>query len=258
VSIGPNLYVLKKTRYGRGVKAFRSTNSIFHDDGIARAALEALRWPDGPVCPKASCRATGPAVAKMGGVKRSHRDGLYRCRSCRGQFTVTVGTAFGSSKVPLSKWMQAVHEVGSSENPPTLLEIQKTIGVTYKTTLQIWGRICTALGTYKGYKKGFGTKVRAVIREAQPNYAHEPKRSGYWARKNKLMAAGRHPSQHTIKATGLLSSFERDSARTDNLERTERLLRILIATDPERHRAARRKASKSSRASAPNDASSSS
>jgi transposase-like protein len=227
------------------VKAFQSIDPIFHDDDIARRALEALRWPDGPVCPNADCGAGGAAVAKMGGAKQSHRDGLYRCKACRGQFTVTVGTAFASSKVPLSKWMQVIHMVGYSEKPPTLLEIQKKIGVSYKTTLQMWGRICTALQTYKGFKKGFGTKVRDIIRKAQPKYADAPKLAGYWARKNRLMAAGKHPSQHTVKATGLLSSFERCSAgATDNLERTERLLRLLIAADPKPHRAARKKAAK--------------
>lgn len=242
------------------MRAFQPKNLIFHDDVTAREALEALRWPDGPVCPKIGCGAGGDTITKLGGMKRSHRDGLYRCKSCRGQFTVTVGTAFASSKVPLSKWMQAVHKVGFSEKPPTLLEVQKTIGVTYKTMLHMWGRICTAARTYKGYKKGFGTKVRAVIKEAQPKYAHAPILTNYRLRKNKLMAAGKHPSQHTIKATGLLSSF--GSTGTDNLERTERLLRLLIATNPKPHRAARKKASKRSRlkrgmASATNGASSS-
>jgi transposase-like protein len=228
------------------VKAFQSPNLIFHDDEVARRALEALRWPDGPVCPNADCGASGPDVAKMDGAKQS-RAGLYSCKSCRGQFTVTVGTAFASSKVPLSKWMQAVHKVGYSEKPPTLLEIQTTIGVTYKTTLHMWGRICAALRTYKGYKKGFGTKVRDVIKKAQPKYADGPKRFNYRPRKNKLLAAGKHPSQHTIEATGLLSSFEIGTARRDNLERTERLLRLLVAADPKRHRAARKKAAKLSR-----------
>ena len=233
------------------MKAFQSTNPIFHDDEIARVALEALRWPDGPVCPKIigkvggiPCGASGAYVAKIESVKQSHRDGLYRCKQCRGQFTVTVGTAFDSSKVPLSKWMQAVHKLGYSENPPTLLEVQKTIGVTYKTTLHMWGRICTALSNYKGYKRGFGTKVRAVIKKAQPKYADAPKFANYRPRKNKLLAAGKHPSQHTIEATGLLSAFAKDSARTDNLERTERLLRLLVAADPKRHRSARKRAAK--------------
>jgi transposase-like protein len=221
------------------VKAFEPNNPLFHDDATARLALEALRWPDGPVCPKTGCGAGGDDITEL---KRSHRDGLYRCKRCRGQFTVTVGTAFASSKVPLSKWMQAVHKVGFSENSPTLLDVQKTIGVTYKTMLHMWGRICTAVRTYKGYKKGFGTKVRAVIKDAQPKYAHAPKLTNYRIRKNRLMAAGRHPSQHTIEATGLLSAF--GSKGTDNLERTERLLRLLIVTAPEPHRRARKKAAK--------------
>jgi transposase-like protein len=226
----------------RRVKAFQPNNPLFHDDVTARLALEALRWPDGPVCPKIGCGADGDDITEL---KRSHRDGLYRCRRCRGQFTVTVGTAFASSKVPLSKWMQAIHKVGYSETPPTLLEVQKTIGVTYKTTLHMWSRICAAARTYKGYKKGFGTKVRAIMKEAQPEYAHAPKLTNYRMRKNRLMAAGRHPSQHAIEATGLLSSF--GSKGTDNLERTERLLRLLIATNLKPHRAARKKAAKRNR-----------
>ena len=236
------------------MKTFQSANLIFHDNKAARRALEALRWPEGPVCPMIprkvggiSCGASGADVAKVEGVKQSNRDGLYRCKKCRGQFTVTVGTTFASSKVPLSKWMQAVHMVGYSEKPPTLLEIQKTIGVTYRTTLHMWGRICAALRTYKGYKKGFGTKVRAVIKKAQPKYADGPKLFNYRRRKNKLMAAGRHPSQHTITATGVLVPFEGGTARKENLERTERLLRLLIVTNPKRHRSARKKAAKRSR-----------
>ena len=235
------------------MKAFRSTNLIFHDAEAAREALEALPWPDGPVCPRIiskvggiRCEARGAHVAKIEGVKQSHREGLYRCKKCRGQFTVTVGTVFASSKVPLSKWMQAVHKVAYSERPPTLLEIQETIGVTYKTTLLMWERICTALRTYKGFKKGFGKKVRAVIKEAQPKYADAPKLYNYRPRKNRLLAAGKHPSQHTIEATGLLSSFERRSARTDNLERTERLLRLLVTANPKDWKSARRKAARRS------------
>jgi transposase-like protein len=236
------------------MKAFQSTNLIFHDDDAARAALEALRWPNGPVCPMVirkvggiRCGASGPSVAKMGGVKRSHRDGLYRCKSCRGQFTVTVGTVFASSKVPLSKWMQVVHKVGYSEKPPSLLQVQKTIGVTYKTTLLMWGRICAALRTYKGYKSVFGTKARAIIEKEQPKYVGAPPKTNYRPRKNKLIAAGRHPSQHSIKATGALSVFERGGTGADNLERTERLLRLLIATDPKRYRSAKKRAAKLSR-----------
>lgn len=145
------------------MKHFQTSNLIFQDDHAARAALEALRWPDGPVCPRivnkvggVRCGAAGPLVAKIGGLKHSHRDGLYRCKSCRGQFTVTMGTVFASSKVPLSKWMRVVHEVGYSERPRTLLQMQEMIGVSYKTVLLMWQRISTALRSYKATRKHSG------------------------------------------------------------------------------------------------------
>jgi hypothetical protein len=138
--------------------------------------------------------------------------------------------------------MQVVHKVGYSEKPPSLLEVQKTIGVTYKTTLLMWGRICTALRTYKGYKSGFGTKARAIIEKEQPKYIGAPPETNYRPRKNKLIAAGRHPSQHSIKATGALSVFERGGTGADNLERTERLLRLLVTADPKRWKFTRKQA----------------
>jgi hypothetical protein len=88
---------------------------------------------------------------------------------------------------------------------------------------------------------------RPLCKEAQPQYADGPKLFNYRARKNKLLVAKKHPSQHTIEATGLLSSFASANAVTESLDRTERLLRLLIATDPKRHRAAKRKAAKLSR-----------
>lgn len=155
-----------------------------------------------------------------------------------------MGTVFSSSKVPLRKWMQVVHKVGYSEKPPSLLQLQKMTGVSYKTILLMWSRICTALRTYKGYKKAFGTKARAIVKETQPKFIGAPPLTNYRPRKNKLMARGDHPSQHTIEITGLLQSFARGGAHTDNLERTERLLRLLVTADPKRWKFARKKAAK--------------
>ncbi|HEY6259538.1 MAG TPA: transposase, partial [Xanthobacteraceae bacterium] len=75
---------------------------IFKDEDEARAALEAIRWPDGPVCPH--CGTIGDKIAKVEGKKQSHRPGLYYCNNCTGTFTVTVGTVFERSKIPLTKW----------------------------------------------------------------------------------------------------------------------------------------------------------
>jgi transposase-like protein len=226
---------------------FQSTNPIFHDEHTARMALEALRWPDGPVCPKSSCGASGPALAKMGGEKQSHRDGLYRCKACRGQFTVTVGTIFERSKVPLRDWLRAIHMFSSNKLGPhvTIREVELELDVTYKTALQIWKRICGVLRTYKGHNKGFGSKITAFISSKRP----KPKWRGtraYWSDKNRRLLKG-EVSAPAPKATGLLSSFKRAQGPADNLDRTERLLRLLMAAGPKRLRSIRRTAATRSR-----------
>ena len=70
----------------------------FHDPEVAREHLEAIRWPDGPVCPH--CGACD-RIGKLNG--KAHRRGVYECGHCRDQFTVTVGTVFERSKVSLDK-----------------------------------------------------------------------------------------------------------------------------------------------------------
>jgi transposase-like protein len=61
-------------------------NPAFTDDDAARQALEALRWPDGPNCPHCGCAE--PSQVSLGQGK-AHREGLYYCAACNGQFTVT-------------------------------------------------------------------------------------------------------------------------------------------------------------------------
>ena len=80
-------------------------NPIFTDNDKAREALEAVRWPNGPVCPLGG--TTSESIAKVEFTKKSHRPGLYYCNAWKGQFTVTVGTVFERSNIPLSKWWLA-------------------------------------------------------------------------------------------------------------------------------------------------------
>ena len=105
-------------------------NPIFNDENAAREALEAVRWPNGPFCPH--CGATD-RIAKVEGTKKAHRPGLYYCNHCKGQFTVTVGTVFERSKVPLTKWWLASHLLGSSKKGISSHQLHRMLGVTYKT-----------------------------------------------------------------------------------------------------------------------------
>jgi transposase-like protein len=82
----------------------------YQDEEAAREYLEANRWPDGPVCPH--CGVSGHAYELAG---KSTRKGLYKCASCRQPFTVTIGTIFEDSHIPLHKWLLAIHLMCSSK-----------------------------------------------------------------------------------------------------------------------------------------------
>ena len=73
-------------------------NPIFHDAETAREWLEMQLWPDGPVCPH--CGMVGAAYRLRG---KKQRAGLWKCKGCSEQFTVTIGTIFEGSHVPLNK-----------------------------------------------------------------------------------------------------------------------------------------------------------
>ena len=103
-------------------------NPIFTNADKAREALEAIRWPKGPICPH--CGGTNKNVRLQG---KSHRPGLYYCGSCTGHFTVTVGTVFERSKIPLNKWWLAAYLLGSSRKGMSARQLHHALGVTYKT-----------------------------------------------------------------------------------------------------------------------------
>jgi transposase-like protein len=119
-------------------------NPIFNDLDKAREALELVRWPNGPFCPHCG-NADEDLIAKVEGVKKSHRAGLYYCNECKGQFTVTVGTVFERSKVPLTKWWLATHLMASSKKGISSHQLHRMLGVTYKTAWFMTHRIREAM-----------------------------------------------------------------------------------------------------------------
>jgi transposase-like protein len=118
-------------------------NPIFTNEIAAREALEAVRWPNGPVCPH--CGSTGDDVALLQG--KSGRPGLFYCNGCKGQFTVTVATVFERSKIPLSKWWMACHLLNSSKKGISAHQMHRMLGVTYKTAWFMMHRLREAMRT---------------------------------------------------------------------------------------------------------------
>jgi transposase-like protein len=129
----------------------------FTDDNAARAHLEALRWPNGAICPH--CGGTERNVRIEG---KSARPGLWFCGDCRSQFTVTVGTVFERSKVPLHKWVLATHLLCSSKKGMSSHQLARTLGVTYKTAWFMSHRIREAMGDAPSGKLGGGGDIVEV------------------------------------------------------------------------------------------------
>jgi transposase-like protein len=208
------------------------SNPIFSDDAAARAALEKLRWPEGPTC--VHCHAGGRHVSKIVGTKKTHREGTFSCNGCRKQFTVTVGTMFERTRVPLSKWLYGLHLCSEYASDP-IQDLRQNVFVDYKTASKMWAHIYAAARLYKGQLLAFGPNIRKVMNEKRSKAVRQGL-TRYAAAK--LKAAGRHPAQHTIRSEGVLlaltpTSPPNELKRTSlALSRTEALARLLLATDP--------------------------
>lgn len=107
----------------------------FGSEDRCRMALEALRWPDGLACP----RCTGQTISRI--VKRAQFD----CDSCRYQFSVTAGTIFHDSHLPLSKWFLATYIMAESKKGVSSNQLKRMLKVSYKTAWYLTHRIRAAM-----------------------------------------------------------------------------------------------------------------
>jgi transposase-like protein len=128
-------------------------SALFTDEAKAREFLESQRWPDGkPVCPH--CGGEGYALVAKSGSKRPGRPGLKKCKDCRQQFTVRVGTIFEESKLPLRKWLVALHLMTSSKKGVSSHQIARELGITVKSAWFLTMRIREAMRTEGGQLTG--------------------------------------------------------------------------------------------------------
>lgn len=152
-------------------------NRMFPDDEQCRELLTRLRWPEGPKCPRCN----------MDAVELETEKTLYYCKQCDYQFTVTAGTIFNDSHLALTKWFLATLLLCEAKKGMSACQIQRTIGVSYKTAWYLCHRIRAAMAatdkpmlngkievdeTYVGgrpklhgsfNKRGRGTKKQPVI-----------------------------------------------------------------------------------------------
>jgi len=105
----------------------------FSDDDKAREFLEKQRWPDGPECPHCGLVGESYRLKDTGKGKTHVRKGVWKCSSCRKEFTVTVGTIFEDSHIPLHKWLLAYHLLCASKKGMSAHQLHRMLGITYKS-----------------------------------------------------------------------------------------------------------------------------
>lgn len=146
----------------------------FGDNNRCREYLEALRWPDKVTCPE--CRSE-----KISRIKERNQ---FDCDSCRYQFSVTAGTIFHDSHLPLVKWFATTYLMCESRKGMSANQIKRMMGISYKTAWYLCHRIRAAMKaampepldgtveideTYvggkppRGSKRGRGTPKEVVI-----------------------------------------------------------------------------------------------
>ena len=116
------------------------SNPIFHDADKARAWLEKRLWKDGRNCPH--CGVVNQSKLMQG---KSTRPGVYQCNACRKPFSVTVGTLYERSHVPLNKWLAATHLMMASKKGMSALEIGRLLDLSPKTAWFVCHRIRESL-----------------------------------------------------------------------------------------------------------------
>ncbi len=122
-------------------KTLQEAIQHFSDGQVCIDAVAGMRWPDGPQCP--ACLTKEPYYLKT--QKR------WKCRECRRQFSVKLGTIFEDSPIPLQKWMPAMWMLANCKNGVSSHEIGRALGITQKSAWFVLHRLRLAM---KGYDLG--------------------------------------------------------------------------------------------------------
>ena len=184
--------------------------SRFGTDEKARQYLEEIRWEFGIVCPHCKNAKQNRIWKIEPNPEKNIRAGLYQCAKCKKQFTVTVGTIFEDSHIPLRKWLVAWYLLCSSKKEISSLQIQRMLGLgSYRTALFMMHRIRYALA-----QPEFTTYLKGVVEMDET----------YVGGRTTGQGAGPHQPNKTcvvslVERGGQARSFVLDRVTSENLHR---------------------------------------
>lgn len=193
---------------GSGADRGRTTGNLsklskyFANEDEARALLERLRWPNGPVCPRCGGDAPYKLNPKASG-KNPARQGLYKCRACKRQFSSTTGTIFESSHVPVSKWLLAIHLLSASKKGMSAHQLHRMLGVTYRAAWFMAHRLRYAMA-----EDGTLAKLSGIV-EADETYVGGRRRIGPTNKADRAKLATGRPGPKDKKLTPVVALVER-------------------------------------------------
>lgn len=107
----------------------------FADADVATEFVAELRWPKGPVCPRCGCMDHSYLTTRR----------VWKCKGCKKQYSVKLGTIFEDSPLGLDKWLPAVWLVANSKNGISSHELARSLGVTQKSAWFMLHRIRLAM-----------------------------------------------------------------------------------------------------------------
>ena len=212
-------------RPGSGCRSHRSEGTrllkvhCFNDEVTARGVIEKMRWPKGPVCVFCESNTTAASTDAVGGIRQ--------CRACKRIFRVSSGTILEGCSEPLFVWLKTAYVLSSTAyREVAFIKLPRDTRASADSIEQMWTCVSRASRRYKGYKHPFGKMIqREMTVTSLPLWT-----PGYSAAKLKLLSQGEHQSQNTIEATGLLRKAAPARLPKLALDRTECLMRLLLAT----------------------------
>ena len=161
----------------------------FADPEVCVEFVSNLRWPDGAVCPNCEGREHSYLTTRR----------LWKCKSCKKQFSVKVGTIFEDSAIPLDKWLVAIWKIANSKNGVSSHELGRSLGLTQKSAWFVNHRIRLAMQT------GTFNKLDGEI-EVDESYIGGKARNMHrdrWLAKSQGLGRGRAKQVKTL-AVGIL------------------------------------------------------
>jgi transposase-like protein len=188
------------------MKTQKTNKAIYLNEDAAREYLEQKRWPNGVVCPH--CKSIGAyKLQPKADSKRPVRKGVWKCKSCRKQFTVKVGTIFEDSHIPLYQWLSAIQFLCASKKGMSAHQLHRMLDITYKSAWFMAHRI-----RYAMTQPPLSDKLQGIV-EADETYIggkHRGKRGRGSENKTPVFAL--------VERNGRIRTFKTERVTSKNLK----------------------------------------